>query len=101
LIDTILYGRTAQHAGVLRDRLIAGDIRAAQAIGLDLQLFSHPPAGVSEATVEGYVRPMVERAAFALSTNEAWALLAAVALLGLLLVPLAGRPPARADANRD
>ncbi len=100
LIDTILYGRTAQHAGALRDRLIAGDVTAAQAIGLDLQLFTHRPPGVSDAAVEAYVRPMVERAAFALSTNEAWALLAGVALLGLMLVPLAGRPPARADANR-
>ncbi|MGC2810264.1 MAG: DHA2 family efflux MFS transporter permease subunit [Bradyrhizobium sp.] len=100
LIDTILYGRTAQHAGALRDRLIAGDVTAAQAIGLDLRLFNHPPAGVSEAAVEAYVRPMVERAAFALSTNEAWALLTIVALLGLMLVPLARPPPERADANR-
>jgi len=101
LIDTILYGRTAQHAGALRDRLIAGDMTAAQAIGLDLQLFTHRPPGVSEAAVEAYVRPMVERAAFAISTNEAWALLAAVALLGLMLVPLAGRPLERADAEQD
>jgi DHA2 family multidrug resistance protein len=63
-------------------------------------LFNHPPAGVSEAAVEAYVRPMVERAAFALSTNEAWALLTIVALLGLMLVPLARPPPERADANR-
>jgi DHA2 family multidrug resistance protein len=93
LIDTILYGRTGGHAEALRDRLIAGDITAAQAIGLDLQLFTHRPAGVSDAAVEAYVRPMVEKAAFALSTNEAWALLACVALLGLLLVPFAGPPP--------
>jgi DHA2 family multidrug resistance protein len=93
LIDTILYGRTGGHAEALRDRLIAGDITAAQAIGLDLQLFTHRPAGVSDAAVEAYVRPMVEKAAFALSTNEAWALLACVSLLGLLLVPFAGPPP--------
>jgi MFS transporter, DHA2 family, multidrug resistance protein len=96
MIDTILYGRTAQHAEALRDRLIAGDITAARAIGLDVHLFNHRPAGVSDAAVEAYVRPLVERAAFALSTNEAWALLAAVALLGLVLVPLAGRPPGSA-----
>jgi DHA2 family multidrug resistance protein len=96
VIDTILYGRTAQHGEALRDRLIAGDITAARAIGLDVHLFTHRPAGVSDAAVEAYVRPLVERAAFALSTNEAWALLAAVALLGLLLVPLAGRPPGSA-----
>ncbi|WP_213770704.1 DHA2 family efflux MFS transporter permease subunit [Bradyrhizobium sp. dw_78] len=93
LIDTSLYGRTAEHAETLRERLIAGDVTAAQAIGLDVQLFTHPPAGISAATVEAYVRPMVERAAFALSVNEAWALLACAALLGLMLVPFAGRPP--------
>jgi MFS transporter, DHA2 family, multidrug resistance protein len=96
-IDTILYGRTAGHADALRDRLIAGDVTAARAIGLDLELFTHRPPGVSDETVEAYLRPMVERAAFALSTNEAWALLAAVALLGLLLVPFAGKPQAEAQ----
>jgi MFS transporter, DHA2 family, multidrug resistance protein len=93
LIDTILYGRTGGHADALRDRLIAGDITAAKAIGLDLQLFTHRPPDVSDATVEAYLRPMVEKAAFALSTNEAWALLACAALLGLLLIPFAGKPP--------
>jgi DHA2 family multidrug resistance protein len=93
LIDTILYGRTIGHASALRDRLIAGDITAARAIGLDLELFTHRPPDMSDATVEAYLRPMVEKAAFALSTNEAWALLAAVALLGLLLVPFAGPRP--------
>ena len=43
---------------------------------------------------------MVEKAAFALSINEAWALLAAVALLGLLLVPFAGAA-ARTRSSRD
>ena len=84
LIDTILYGRTGGHADALRDRLIAGDITAAQAIGLDVQLFTHRPPDASDATVEAYLRPMVEKAAFALSVNEAWALLAFVALIGLL-----------------
>jgi DHA2 family multidrug resistance protein len=100
LIDTILYGRTGGHADALRDRLIAGDITAARSIGLDLELFTHRPPDVSDATVEAYLRPMVERAAFALSTNEAWALLAAVALAGLLLVPLAGKPPGRVTDTR-
>jgi DHA2 family multidrug resistance protein len=95
LIDTILYGRTGGHAEALRDRLIAGDVSAARAIGLDVDLFTHRPPGVSDATVEAYLRPMVEKAAFALSTNEAWALLAGMALVGLLLVPFAGRSPPR------
>ncbi len=101
LIDTILYGRTGGHAEALRDRLIAGDVTAAQAIGLDLKLFLHRPPGVSDTTVEAYVRPMVEKAAFALSTNEAWALLAFAALLGLLLIPFAGPTPLNREADTD
>ncbi len=99
LIDTILYGRTGGHAEALRDRLIAGDVTAAQAIGLDLKLFLHRPPNVTDAAVEAYVRPLVERAAFALSTNEAWALLAGAALLGLLLIPFANPPPQPAEAD--
>lgn len=68
LIDTVLYGRTGGHADALRQRLAAGDIGAAG------------------------IRPdEVERFALAASANEAWALLAAVALLGMLLIPFAGR----------
>jgi len=78
LIDTILYGRTSGHAEAIRQRLVAGDITAAQAIGLD-----RLPADLSAAA------SMIEQAAFATSVNEAWAMLAAVALLGLLIIPLA------------
>jgi DHA2 family multidrug resistance protein len=78
LIDTVLYGRTSGHAEALRQRLIAGDASAAQAIGLD-----RLPSDISAAG------PLIEQAAFAASTNEAWALLSAVALFGLLLIPFA------------
>jgi DHA2 family multidrug resistance protein len=100
-IDTILSGRTIGHGLALRDRLLAGDVTAAEAIGLDVQLFLHPPPDVSQATTEAYVRPMVERAAFAMSVNEAWMLLALVAVAGLLLVPLAGRSAAAWKPNSD
>jgi DHA2 family multidrug resistance protein len=89
LIDTILYGRTSGHAEAIRQRLIAGDMTAAQAIGLD-QL----PPDLSAAG------SLIERAALAASANEAWALLALVALLGLLLIPFAGPWPRRTDAAR-
>ena len=83
LIDTVLYGRSRGHADALRERLIAGDVTAAQAIGLDRL----PPNMVD--AVKADLGPMIEQAAFAASTNEAWALLAAVAVLGLLLIPFA------------
>ena len=92
VIDTIIYGRTAYHAENFRDRLLAGDATAAQAIGLSQKLFANRPP---DAQAEAFVRPMVEQAALALSVNEAWALLACVALLGLLLVPLARESDAK------
>jgi DHA2 family multidrug resistance protein len=39
---------------------------------------------------------LIEQAAFATSTDEAWVLLAGVALLGLLLIPFAGTEAAAA-----
>jgi DHA2 family multidrug resistance protein len=78
LIDTVLYGRTSGHAEALRQRLVAGDMSAAQAIGLD-----RLPSDLSATG------PLIEQAAFAASANEAWALLSAVALFGLLLIPFA------------
>ena len=80
LIDTVLYGRTSGHADAIRQRLIAGDIATAKAIGLD-QL----PPDVSA------IDSMIQQAAFAASANEAWALLSAVALFGLLLIPFVKR----------
>ena len=89
LIDTILYGRSVVHGEAIRDRLLAGDLTAAMAIGLDPKLLlDRPPGPPDEATI-AYIRPFVERASLALSVNEAWAMLACVAVLGLLLVPFA------------
>lgn len=89
LVDTILYGRTLVHADDLRVRLLAGDMTAAQAIGLSPELFASRLPGPPDARAVTFVRPMVEKASLALSTNEAWAFLACVALVGLLLVPFA------------
>jgi DHA2 family multidrug resistance protein len=89
LIDTVLYTRTVSHAENLRDRLLAGDATAAQAIGLSQELFANRPPGPPDAQAVAFVRPLVEKASLALSINEAWLLLAGVALAGLLLVSLA------------
>jgi DHA2 family multidrug resistance protein len=89
LIDTILYGRVGTYANDFRDRLLAGDITAAIAIGLKPSLFLNRPPGPPDDTAIAYVRPMVEKASLALCVNEAWAMLALVAVVGLLLVPLA------------
>jgi DHA2 family multidrug resistance protein len=89
MIDTILYGRVVGYAEGLRDRLLAGDATAAQAIGLSTKLFLNRPEGPPDEATIAFVRPMVEKASLALCVNEAWAMLAGVAVIGLLLVPFA------------
>ena len=89
LIDTILYGRTSIHADALRARLLSGDATAATAVGLDPGLVTSGLSGPVKPDIEAIVRPMIEKAAFVWSINDAWAALAAVALLAVLLVPFA------------
>jgi DHA2 family multidrug resistance protein len=89
LIDTILYGRTSIHADALRARFLSGDATAATAIGLDPGLVTSGLSGPVRPDIEAFVRPMIEKAAFVWSVNDAWATLAAVALMAVLLVPFA------------
>jgi DHA2 family multidrug resistance protein len=69
--------------------LLSGDISAARAIGLDPALLANRPPGPPDEAAIAFVRPLVEKASLALCVNEAWAMLACVALVGLLLVPFA------------
>jgi hypothetical protein len=89
LIDTVLYGRTTIHADAIRNRLLAGDMTTATAIGLDPGLFASGLSGSLTPNAEAYVRPMIEKAAFVWSVNDAWAMLAGFALRGVLVVPFA------------
>ena len=55
----------------------------ARAIGLDPGLFASGLSGPLTPNAEAYVRPMIEKAAFVWSVDDAWAMLAAFALLGV------------------
>ena len=96
LIDTILYGRSGIYAEDFRVRLLAGDLTAATAIGLDPALLANRPPGPPDEAAVAFVRPLVEKASLALCVNEAWAMLACVAVVGVLLVPFVrDRPDAQ------
>ncbi len=101
LIDTILFGRSMIYAEDFRVRLLAGDITAATAIGLDPQRLIDRAPGPPDAAAISFVRPMVERASLAICVNEAWAMLACVAIVGLLLVPFAREHCAEVPALDD
>ena len=93
MIDTILYGRSGIYAEDFRIRLLAGDFTAATAIGLDPALLANRPPGPPDEAAVAFVRPLIEKASLALSVNEAWAMLACVAVLGVLLVPFVRDEP--------
>jgi MFS transporter, DHA2 family, multidrug resistance protein len=99
LIDTILYGRSPIHAEDFRARLLAGDLTAATAIGLDPSLLANRPPGPPDETAVAFVRPLVEKASLALCVNEAWAMLACVAVVGVLLVPFVRDRDAQASST--
>jgi DHA2 family multidrug resistance protein len=98
LIDTIIYGRVSVHAGDLAGRLVAGDINAARAIGLPLELFTAAAGRPVDEATRALVAPMIERAALTQSINEAWALVAALTLLATVVLPFAR---AQAAPTRD
>lgn len=98
LIDTILYGRTGLHARVLQQRLLAGDSSAARAVGLDPALLANRPHTPLDDATREFLRPLIEKAAFVASANEAWLLLASFAVLAALIVPFAWKREAAGAA---
>ena len=93
LIDTIIERRTPEHVHALVARLQAGDAAAARFVGLPTDRFTGVPiAHVDKATRE-LVEPLVRRAAFVASINDAWIFIGGLVLLSLLLLPLMRRTP--------
>jgi MFS transporter, DHA2 family, multidrug resistance protein len=93
LVDTVLYGRIAIHAEALKTKLMAGDASAARALGLSPRLVAQKAAAPIDAATAAYLRPLIAKAAFVMSANEAWILLAAfslVALAGMMLLTRTG-----------
>jgi DHA2 family multidrug resistance protein len=90
LIDTILWTRGPEHAQALLDRLKAGDLDAARAIGIPESFLSGPLPSPDDPMVQAYVRPLLESAGLATATNESWAILAGLILLGPVILILSG-----------
>jgi DHA2 family multidrug resistance protein len=98
LIDTVIYGRAHVIGERLGQALARGDVEAAKAVGLPLdQFLAHIPGTPIEPAVLAHVRRAVERQATVEAINEAWAMIALLALLGVVALCIAGT---RAYADR-
>lgn len=90
LIDTVIYGRAPVIGERLGQALARGDVEAAKAVGLPLdQFLAHTPGTPIEPAVLAYVRRAVERQATVEAVNEAWAMIALLALLGVVALCVA------------
>lgn len=88
-IDSVIYGRVPVIAQAIFDRLKAGDIATAKAIGLPLDVFLAKRGLPLDAATKAALSGFVKKAALTQAINEAWALIAIitiVAITSLLLV---------------
>jgi DHA2 family multidrug resistance protein len=100
LIDTVIYGRAPVIGDGLGRALEAGSVEVAKAVGLPMERFlAHTPGTPIDPSVLGYVRSAVERQALVEAINEAWAIVAALTLVGALITA-AALLPARLPAIR-
>ena len=92
VIDTVIFGRGAIHARQIVAQLRHGNADTATAIGIPREAFlagiGQPLDGFTQRVVEA----MVAKAAMVSAINDAWAVIAILTALPLLLLPLVRRP---------
>ncbi len=91
LIDTVIYGRAPAIDAAILDRLRAGDVQTATAIGIPPDMLAAGPAALNDPAIQSMIAPLINRAAFVETTNLAWGLIGGISLLTLLLLPLIRR----------
>lgn len=95
LIDTVIFGRLPTLASSLTTKLQAGDADAAAFVGIPPGLLN--PAQAPPPGALAMLEPLVRRAAMTTAINEAWAMLAALTLAGVLCLIILALPGRRAE----
>ena len=95
LIDTVIYTRAPEYAQRIINRLMAGDLDTAKAVGI-------PPEALATAPLDpekqALLASLVDRVAFVDAINDAWALVAVMTFVALFFLPLARRVPTPSGA---
>jgi len=89
LIDTVIFTRAPEHARTLVNRLMAGDLDA-KALGIPAELLGSTSLDPEKQAI---LASLVDKVAFVDAVNEAWTLVALMALAALIVVPFAIRTP--------
>jgi DHA2 family multidrug resistance protein len=90
VIDTIIWQRAPIEAHQLATRLLAGDAAAARFVGLDTDRFVGKPIPMPDQATQDLLRPAIERAGLVMAINEAWAVIAVAAFIGVIIAWLVG-----------
>ena len=91
LIDTVMFTRSPEHGDAMAARLMEGDIETGRLIGLPDGIMRGKPIDEVTLEMEEAVRPLIEKASLVASINEAWAMLAAFTVLGLIALPFVSK----------
>lgn len=83
LIDTVIFGRAPIWAERIKDKLLAGDIPTARAVGIPIDAFVAARGQPIDDDTRALIAPLVQKLALADAINEAWLLLAAITLLAI------------------
>jgi DHA2 family multidrug resistance protein len=89
LADTVIYGRMPIYVGEIAQRLKLGDVDMAKAVGIPLDIFMKRRFGPISDEEEGILKVLVQKLALTHAINEAWLMLAGVAVLALFFIPFA------------
>ena len=98
LVDTVIFSRSADHAGRIVEQLRAGDIGVATRIGIPRDAFLEQRGQPIDDMTREMLRPLVEKAALVDAINDAWLMIGVVTLAALLMVAWVRRDGAEAEA---
>ncbi|MGI9515124.1 MAG: DHA2 family efflux MFS transporter permease subunit [Anderseniella sp.] len=90
LIDTVIWQRVEMHSKDIGQKLVELDPDAAAFADISIHEIPSVAFVPPESIVE-LIRPEVEKAGLTLAINDAWAMLAALTAIGILLIPFVRR----------
>jgi DHA2 family multidrug resistance protein len=91
LIDTVIYTRSTPHSIAIANGLLAGDQWTEKFVGMPAyEAVAHTPSQF-DVIAQNIFSPMIAKAAMVQSINDAWAMIALITLIPLLIIVFASQ----------
>jgi DHA2 family multidrug resistance protein len=84
LVDTVIYGRVPIWANWIKDKLLAGDVPTARAVGIPIEAFLEARGQPIDQETRDLLAPMIKKLALVQAIDEAWMVLAGITLVAIL-----------------